>query len=222
VNKTAEVEATKTLIERVEEKYDMKPDRLVGDTNYGSAGMLGWLVNEKQIAPHVPVWDKSERNDGTYSVSDFQWDEQANEYRCPEGHALRNEWRPFKKPRRGITKDNTVIYTSSQYDCGACPKKDHCCPNTPRRKIARSIHEDAQNVARRIYMTPEYQRSRCERKKIEVLFAHLKRILKLDKLRLRGFSGAQDEFLLAATAQNLRRMAKWLTPAAQEANLVPA
>jgi len=222
VNKTAEVEATKTMIERVEQKYDMKPDRLVGDTNYGSAAMLGWLVDEKQIAPHVPVWDKSERNDGSFSISDFQWDEQANEYRCPEGHALRNDWRPFKNPRNRITKDNTIIYTSSQYECAACPSKDHCCPNTPKRKIARSIHEDARDVARRIYMTPDYQRSRCERKKVEVLFAHLKRILKLDKLRLRGFSGAQDEFLLAATAQNLRRMTKWLTPVAQEANLVPA
>jgi transposase len=222
VNKTAEVEATKTMIERVEDKYDMKPDRLVGDTNYGSAAMLGWLVDEKQIEPHVPVCDKSERKDGTFSVSDFQWDEQANEYRCPEDHALRNDWRPFKNLRNRITKDNTIIYTSSQYECAACSKKDRCCPNTPKRKIARSIHEDARDVARRIYMTPEYQRSRRERKKVEMLFAHLKRILKLDKLRLRGPSGAQDEFLLAATAQNLRRMAKWLTPVAQEAGMITA
>jgi hypothetical protein len=179
-------------------------------------------VDEKQIAPHVPVWDKSERNDGTYSVSDFQWDEQANEYRCPEGRALRCDWRTFKNPRNRITKANTIIYKSRQLECAACPRKDHCCPNTPYRKIARSIHEDARDVARRICMTPDYRRSQCERKKIEVLFAHLKRILKLDKLRLRGFSGAQDEFLLAATAQNLRRMAKWLTPVAQEANLIPA
>jgi len=85
--------------------------------------MLGWLVEEKQIAPHVPVWDKSARNDGTLSISDFQWDEQANEYRCPEGHALRNEWRPFKNPRKRITKENTIIYTSSQHDCAACPKR---------------------------------------------------------------------------------------------------
>lgn len=222
VNKTAEVEATKTMIERVEDKFDMKPDRLVGDTNYGSAAMLGWLVDEKQIEPHVPVWDKSERKDGTFSVSDFQWDEQADEYRCPEGHALRNDWRPFKNPRTRITKADTLIYRSSQHDCATCAQKDRCCPNTLFRKIARSIHEDARDVARRIYTTPEYQRSRCERKKVEMLFAHLKRILKLDKLRLRGPSGAQDEFLLAATAQNLRRMAKWLTPVTQEANLVPA
>jgi transposase len=222
VNKTAEVEATKTMIERVEDKYDMKPDRLVGDTNYGSAAMLGWLVDEKQIEPHVPVCDKSERKDGTFSVRDFQWDEQANEYRCPEDHALRNDWRPFKNLRNRITKADTLIYRSSQHDCATCSKKDHCCPNTPFRKIARSIHEDARDVARRIYMTPEYQRSRSERKKVEMLFAHLKRILKLDKLRLRGPSGAQDEFLLAATAQNLRRMAKWLTPVAQEAGMMTA
>jgi len=86
--------------------------------------------------------------------------------------------------------------------------KDRCCPNTPFRKIARSIHEDARNIARRIATTAAYQRSSRERKKVEMLFAHLKRILKLDRLRLRGLSGAQDEFLLAATAQNLRHMAK--------------
>jgi len=222
VNKTAEVAATKTMIDRVEDKYDLKPDRLVGDTNYGSAAMLSWLVDEKQIEPHVPVCDKSERKDGTYSNSDFIWDERANEYRCPEGHALRNDWRTFKKPRTRITKADTVLYTSNQYECAACPRKNHCCPNTPKRKIARSIHEEARNVARRIYTTPEYQQSRRERKKVEMLFAHLKRILKLDKLRLRGPSGARDEFLLAATAQNLRRMAKWLTPVTQEVEMIGA
>jgi len=222
VNKTAEVDATKMMIDRVEEKFDIKPERLVGDTNYGSAAMLNWLVDEKQIEPHVPVCDKSERTDGTFSRSDFRWDGQADEYLCPEGHALRSNWRPFKKPRKRITNEDTIIYRSSQSDCAACPKKNACCPNTEFRKIARSIHENARDVARRISLTPEYQQSRRERKKVEMLFAHLKRILKLDKLRLRGRSGAQDEFLLAATAQNLRRMAKWLTPVAKEVGLMPA
>ena len=90
--------------------------------------------------------------------------------------------------------------------------KERCCPNTPIRKIARSIHESARDVARRIRTTAQYQRSRYQRKKVEMLFAHLKRILKLDRLRLRGPNGARDEFLLAATAQNLRKMAK-LIPA---------
>ena len=218
VNRTNEVEATKAMLERVEEKYDMKPDRLVGDTSYGSAKMLSWLV-DKEIEPHVPVWEKSARNDGTYSNSDFQWIAQADEYRCPEGKALRNGLRTFKNPRSRITKADTVIYRASQSDCGACPSKNRCCPNTSHRKIARSIHEDARNVARQISTTPEYRQSRRDRKKVEMLFAHLKRILRLDKLRLRGGSGAQDEFLLAATAQNLRRMAKWLTPKAP--NMAP-
>ena len=86
--------------------------------------------------------------------------------------------------------------------------KERCCPKTPIRKIARSIHEAARDVARRIRTTVQYQRSRYQRKKVEMLFAHLKRILKLDRLRLRGLSGASDEFTLAAAVQNLRRLAK--------------
>jgi transposase len=222
VNSAAEVEATRTMIDRVEDKFDLKPERLVGDTNYGSAALLNWLVNEKQIEPHVPVWDKTERQDGTLSSNEFEWNEQANEYRCPADKALRSNWRPFKNPRTHITKKDTTIFRSTQRDCAECPLKNRCCPNTPIRKIARSIHEDARDVARAIAMTDAYEQSGKDRKKVEMLFAHLKRILKLDKLRLRGFSGAKDEFLLAATAQNLRRMAKWLMPTAPEANLIPA
>src|SRR3546814_8381085 len=78
------------------------------------------------------------------------------------------------------------------------------------RKVLRSIHEGARDLARDLSETDAYLTSRRERKKIEMLFAHLKRILKLDRLRLRGPNGAKDEFLLAATAQNLRKMAKMI------------
>ena len=90
------------------------------------------------------------------------------------------------------------------------------------RKIARSVHESARDVARDVAKTSAYKQSRKDRKKIEMLFAHLKRILKLDRLRLRGLSGARDEFLLAAAAQNLRRMAKWLVPIEENGKLAPA
>jgi hypothetical protein len=90
-----ETDATKTMIDRVEERFDLKPRRLIADTAYGSAAMLGWLVDEKQIEPHIPVWDKTQRADDSLSSSAFQWDEQRDEYRCPQGHALRSEWRPF-------------------------------------------------------------------------------------------------------------------------------
>ena len=101
------------------------------------------------------------------------------------------------------------------------PTETALLPNTPQRKIARSIHEESRDVARALAKTEAYRASRKKRKKVEMLFAHLKRILKLDRLRLRGRSGAQDEFLLAATAQNLRRTAKWLVPKPPAGDLVP-
>jgi hypothetical protein len=210
-HRTAEVESAKTMVDRVEQRFELTPERLIGDTAYGTASMLAWMVDDKGIEPHVPLWDKTQRNDNTLSSSEFQWNEQADEYRCPQGHALRSQRRAFKNPRTHITKANTIIYRSSRSDCASCPMKERCCPNTPTRKIARSIHESARDVARRIRTTVQYQRSRYQRKKVEVLFAHLKRILKLDRLRLRGLSGASDEFTLAAAAQNLRRLA-WLLP----------
>jgi len=220
--RTAEVNATRTMIERVQQRFDLRPARLIGDMAYGTAELLGWMVNEQAIEPHVPVWDKTQRKDDTLSCSEFQWDEQANEYRCPQGQPLRSEWRAFKRPRTHTTKANTVIYRASQSACGNCPLKARCCPNTPRRKIARSIHESARDVAREVAKTDAYQQSRKDRKKVEMLFAHLKRILKLRRLRLRGLSGARDEFLLAAAAQNLRRLAKWLVPKANAGAMAAA
>jgi transposase len=216
-HKTDEVNATKTMIERVEERFQLKPDRLIGDTNYGTAEILAWMVDEKQIEPHVSVWDKTQRHDDTLSISEFEWDQQANEYRCPQGQPLPSDWRNFTHPRTRITKANTIIYHTTKAACSKCHLKARCCPNTPTRKIARSIHEAARDVARGIAKTAAFRQSCKDRKKVEMLFAHLKRILKVDRLRLRGPNGAHDEFLLAATAQNLRRMAKWLFPAAAEA-----
>jgi transposase len=203
-----ETDATKTMIDRVEKRHHIKPQRLIGDTAYGTGPMLEWIVEGKGIEPHVPVWEKIERADGTFSVTDFRWDEQAKEYRCPRGEPLRSEWRAFKTPRSHITQADTIIYRSSQRACADCPLKPRCCPNTPMRKISRSLYEKSRAVARKVADTDAYRQSRKDRKKVEVLFAHLKRILKLDRLRLRGRRGARDEFLLAATAQNLRRMAK--------------
>ncbi|MFS8087247.1 MAG: transposase [Acidobacteriota bacterium] len=220
-HRTAEVNATRTMIDRVEERFDLKPDRLIGDMAYGAAELLGWMVDEKAIEPHVPVWDKTQRKDETLSSNDFQWDAEADEYRCPQGQVLRNEWRPFKNPRTHVTKADTIVYRASQTACASCPMKARCCRHTPMRKIARSVHEAARDIARAVARTDAYQQSRKDRKKVEMLFAHLKRIMKLDRLRLRGLSGAKDEFLLAATAQNLRRMAKWLVPIAERGAMAP-
>jgi Transposase DDE domain len=111
-------------------------------------------------------------------------------------------------PRPFVDENGMTRYRASKLDCQACSLKLQCCPNAPTRKVLRSIHEGARDVARDIAKTDAYVISRRERKKVEMLFAHLKRILKLDRLRLRGPSGARDEFHLAAAAQNLRKLAK--------------
>ena len=209
-HRTLEVQSTKTMIERVEDRFAMKTKKLIGDTAYGTAEFLGWMVNEKNIEPHVPVWDKGERSDGTFSRSDFCFDEEADHYTCPNGKELKRYRRAFRKPRSGITKDNTINYRSIKLDCEACPLKQRCCANTPYRKVTRSVYEAARDVAREVAKTSDYLRTRRQRKQVEMLFGHMKRILKVDRLRLRGLTGAQDEFVLTATAQNLRRMAKYL------------
>ena len=196
----AEVGAARTMIERTANRFGLKPKRLAADSAYGSAPSLHWLVEAKGIAPQIPVFDKSRRDDGTFSRSDFQFDEASNVYTCPTGKRLTT--------RGTIVNDDQVPYRASKFDCAPCPLKIRCCPKEPVRKIPRSIFERSRDFARSLIGTELYERSRRERKKIEMLFAHLKRIIGLRRLRLRGPAGAKDEFLLAATAQNLRKLAK--------------
>jgi transposase len=196
----AEVGASQTMVERTEATFGIKPDWLVADTAYGSAPNLHFLVDEKDIAPHIPVIDKSGRDDGTLSREAFTYDAERDCYVCPQGADLTT---------RGTIRDGHMLsYLASVNDCRICPLKPKCCASTPQRKVTRSIYEPARDVARAIAKTPDYEQTRRDRKKVEMLFAHLKRILRLGRLRLRGPAGAQFEFTLAAIAQNLRRLAK--------------
>src|SRR6516162_11009575 len=196
----AEVGASRTMLKRTEACFGVKPEWLVGDTAYGSAPNLEWLVNEQKIAPYIPVIDKSKREDGTFSREDFVYDGVRDVYTCPAGKTLTTTGY--------ICTDHAIRYLASVPECRACPLKSKCCPNMPARRVVRDVHEAARDVARDLAKTEAFAHSRRDRKKIEMLFAHLKRILRLDRLRLRGPSGAQFEFTLAAIAQNLRRLAK--------------
>jgi transposase len=197
----AEVVAAKRMIERSLQRFDLYPSRLLGDSGYGSAEMLGWLVYEHGIEPHVAVFYKSARTDGTFSREDFTYDQASDIYTCPDGKMLTTTGTL-------VNDGATMLYGASKHDCTGCALKACCCPKDAVRKVSRSIYEGARDMAREIARSWEGRTSRRLRKKIEMLFAHLKRILKLDRLRLRGPNGARDEFTLAATAQNLRKMAK--------------
>jgi len=204
----AEVGAARTMIERTQARFGLWPQRLAADSAYGSAENLAWLVHDRGIEPHIPVFDNSERRDGTFERTDFTYDHRRDLYTCPGGKELRQRQKAYRMPLPLVDENGLMRYRASKLDCDACDLKPRCCPNAPARKILRSIHEGARDMARDIAATDAYATSRRERKKIEMLFAHLKRILKLDRLRLRGPNGARDEFHLAAAAQNLRKLAK--------------
>ena len=204
----AEVTAQQRTIDRTQERFGLWPERLVADAAYGSAENLAWLVHQRGIEPHVPVFDHSQRSDGTFSRDEFAYDHNRDCYICPAGKELRQRQKIYRMPPPFVDQNGMMRYRASKLDCEGCSLKPRCCPNAPARKILRSIHEGARDMARDIAKTKAYQASRCQRKKVEMLFAHLKRILKLDRLRLRGPNGARDEFHLAATAQNLRKLAK--------------
>ncbi len=196
----AEVGASQTMIERTQQRFGIKPDWLAADTAYGSAPNLNWLEEEKAIAPHIPVIDRSKRDDGTFSREDFSYDQKRDLCICPAQKEMSTTGR--------VHADSGIRYLASVPVCRSCPIKQKCCPGSDARRIVRDVNEAARDVARAICKTESYAQTRRDRKKVEMAFAHLKRILKLGRLRPRGTTGAQDEFTLAAIAQNLRRLAK--------------
>jgi len=194
-----EVAATKTMLDRTERRFDLKPKRLAADTAYGTGKFLGWLVKEKKIIPHIPVWEMSDRQDGILSRSDFRWDGKRGLYICPNGKLLRTS---------GTVHDGrTLLYRASKHDCDVCPIRTKCCTTAQARKIPRDLHEDARDIARRKMRTKAFARSKDERKRVEMRFAHLKTHHGFERMRLRGLSGARDEFHLAAIVQNLKTLA---------------
>ena len=160
-----------------------------------------WIVG-KEITPHIPVRDFSQRDDGTFSRSDFKFDKDRNIYVCPAGKLLKTTGR--------VLSGYMLRYTASTYACGPCPLKSKCCPNTPQRIVPRDVNEDVRDHARALMGTPEFDKSRDERKKVEMRFAHLKTHHRFERMRLRGLSGARDEFHLAAIVQNLKTLANYL------------
>ena len=193
-----EVESTKTMLDRTRRRFGLKPKRLAADTAYGISRFLDWLVS-RRIAPHIPVRDASERDDGTFSRSDFRWDWRRDVYICPNNKVLHTSGTAHEGYK--------LIYRASKFDCEVCALKMQCCPKAPSRQVPRDIHEYAREVTRRLTRTKAFLKSRNQRKRVEMRFAHLKTHHRFERMRLRGLSGARDEFLLAATVQNLKTLA---------------
>jgi hypothetical protein len=128
-NRTVEIAITQTMVDRVERRFDLRPQRLAGDTVYGAVRLLKWLV-DRNIAPHVPVWDKSALTNGTFSRAAFVFDQQRNIYICPGGAELTSTG--------NIDQGHIVYYRASKSDCSQCSLKPKCTTATARKSPATS------------------------------------------------------------------------------------
>lgn len=207
-NRTAEVRAMRKMIDRTEERFGLKPDWIAADTAYGAADNLVWLTLKRKILPFIPVFDKGERKDGTFSRSDFTWDDENDRYICPGGKEMLHTRRNYSDPARNAPVWKARNYRALKSDCTGCELKAKCCPIAERRSVHREKYEVVRDFARVCTASEFNPKAQARRKKVEMLFAHLKRILGLGRLRLRGPCGVQDEFTLAATAQNLWKLTK--------------
>jgi transposase len=197
---SAEVAATKIMLTRTQESFGLTPETLAADAAYGSGLMLGWLMR-RGIEPHIPILDREHQTKGYFTRADFSFDATANAFTCPAGKLLLNN---------GLVRDDgTMPYRASARDCRGCALKARCT-KAASRIVTRNLYEAEREHARGLRETPQYKRSSRLRKKVEMCFAHLKRNLNFRRLRLRGLSGAKDEFLLAAAAQNLRKLIRFL------------
>lgn len=194
--------AAKRMLARTAERHAFRPDALAADKSYGTGLFLAWLP-KREIAPLVPVLDRQHQTDGKHDLSYLAYDADCDSFTCLEGHEMR-----FRKvdPATRIKR-----YSADTSTCGSCPIRK-ACTTAPARTVTRHMDEDAGQIARDLSHTEKFDDSRRKRKKVEMLFAYLKRNLGFIRLRLRGLRGAEDEFLLAATAQNLKRLTK-LVPA---------
>jgi len=202
-NRIDENRVAVTMVARVAERFDLTPKRLAADTAYGTGKTLKSLM-DRGIEPHVPVWDKSNETKGKFTRADFAYDKDRDIYICPGGKHLTSTGK--------VDQGRILAYRAKTRDCRNCILKPRCT-SAPSRKVSRDIDEAVRDRVRALANTEAFDRSRRERKKVEMAFAHLKRILKVDRLRLRGLSGAKDEIILAATAQNLRKLVKYAGPA---------
>jgi transposase len=194
---TAEVAATRLMIDRTKERFGIQPENLAADTAYGSGGNLAWLM-ERGITPHIPVLDRTSQTNGKFTHRDFTFDREHNLFVCPGGKEL-----SFCCNRN----NDVLMYRARHADCRDCALKSRCTSG-PSRVLSINAHEDVRRHVAALAATDHFKRSARLRRKVEMLFAHLKTNLNFRRLRLRGITGARDECTLAATAQNLRKLVK--------------
>lgn len=192
--------AAKQMIAAAKVRFGLQPESLGADKGYGSAEFIDWLWKQ-EITPHIPLIDRREQTKGAFTKDDITYLPDANAYRCPAGKLLHYA---------GLGRQaQQYIYRSTPTQCGKCSEKSKCTNGTVR-KLGVSWYEPARERARALVNSPAFVHSLRARSKVEALFSELKQRIRLSKLKLRRKRLVAEQFLLAATAQNLKRMVRFL------------
>jgi hypothetical protein len=194
-----EAVAARRMVERVQ-KRGVRAECLAADKAYGSGEFLAWLL-ERGVQPHIPVIDRRHQTDGRFTHDHFRYAPTEDVYYCPQGKALRY---------RGLQRSNQAYsYCATEAQCKGCSQKKLRTPGL-YRKLSINWHESARQAVRELAGTPAYERSRRARYRIEALFAELKQRMRLSRVRLRRLWNVGEQFLMAATAQNIKRLVRFL------------
>lgn len=194
-----ETVAARRMLERVGE-LGIQPESVGADKAYGSGEFLEWLL-KRGVQPHIPVIDRRHQTGGRFTRDQFRYEPTEDVYYCPEGKRLR-----YRGKHRSMHGSS---YCSTAAQCNGCPQKERCTP-AAYRKLFVHWYEPARQVVRDLVGTPAYEHSRRARYKIEALFAELKQRIRLGRVRLRRLWNVGEQFFLAATAQNIKRLVRFL------------
>ena len=206
-NRNADAKTAVELVGRLKWNYHLRPRTLGADKGYATGVFVHWLL-EQNVQPHVPIMDSRGRNDkGIYSIEQFQYQDDKDEFICPQGKTLRY-W--------GIQQHSKQhAYRASPSDCRQCPVKAQCT-RASYRSLSYHIYESSIEIARRHTQTRSYRISQRMRKRVEELFGEAKECMGMRRMRFRGVLFVREQVLLTATAQNIKRMVRLLSQARTE------
>jgi transposase len=203
--------AAREMITRSAERRGRFPQSVTADTTDGNGELLAWL-EERGITPYIRVKESPAPQSTLYGIEKFTSDPETNSYQCPEGKQL---------TYLGVNPLNrNHIYRATRKRCRECAHKSQCTTGH-YRQIAIHVHEPARRRARERASVPAFAAAQRQRRKVEALFAELKNQIGLRRVRLRRMKHVREQFFLAATAQNLKRLARFLRSRSLESATVP-
>ena len=192
-----EIVAARQMLEHAKERFGLRTGSVTADKSYGTGEFLSWLSN-RQMTPYIPVLDRKQQTKGFYTQNDFIRIPEENAYRCPQGHLL--HYIGLSRGSQGFT------YSAKPSQCRNCSHKPACTPSSTRRTLRVNWYEDVREQVRKLSQTQEFAIARRARNKIEPLLSELR-----NQVRLRGLRNTKEQFTLAATAQNVKRLMKFLS-----------